>query len=125
MHFPKQDGTMITTFGGVVLIALGGMALVLAAILVFWAFLSGLVWLAGAREGDEAASGAEARTAPDGLDASEVELRRRAALAAVAVALAREVGEVPGPFPMPPLPLVSTWQSVNRARLLGRRGAVR
>jgi hypothetical protein len=105
------------------------MALVLVAILFFWAFVAGLVRLASRREAGKAEADTQASPAaqagPAGLDPSEVDLRRRAALVAVAVALARETEEAPRPFPMPPLPLVSTWQSVNRARLLGRRGAVR
>jgi Na+-transporting methylmalonyl-CoA/oxaloacetate decarboxylase gamma subunit len=120
---------MSTILGDTILIALTGMALVLVAILFFWAFIAGLVRLAGRREAGEAEADTRAspvaQAGPADLDPSEVDLRCRAALVAVAVALAQKTEEAPRPFPMPAMPLVSTWQSVNRARLLGRRGAVR
>ena len=112
-----------------VAIAIVGMGLVFAAILVIWLFISLLMrWSAkteGKSDQTEAAPGTAAdRTPPEA--GAEAALRQQAALAAVAVALAlHETESRPQPFPVPPTALVSTWQAVRRAHQFGQRRGVR
>lgn len=98
-----------------------GMGLVFGAILLL-AVLTGLLTRLTSRRERPGARGGEA-------DAAERELKLRAATAAVAVALARQDSQTdtlpPRPFPLPPTALVSTWQAVMRARLMGQRRTVR
>lgn len=101
------------------LITLVGMGLVIGAILLFWLFLAVLV-----RYSEQRAGPGEI-VEPDAVQAGadrEQALRQQAALAAVSVALALQSGEEHKPFPLPPTALVSTWQAVMRAQLLGQRG---
>jgi hypothetical protein len=100
-------------------ITLIGMGLVFAVIILLWGLMALLVRLAG--EGDSVASQADAE---DILD-----LKLRAASAAVAAALAiekarEEVGEQ-HEFPLPPTAIVSAWQSVMRANMLSKKGRVK
>mgnify|MGYP001060250329 CR=1 FL=1 len=94
-----------------------GMGLVFGAIVFFWALTAILARIT--RDG-----AAVDTVAPVGGDTSagadDQEIKRRAALAAVSVALALQAEEQPQPFPLPPPALVSTWQAVQRARLMGR-----
>ena len=97
-----------------VLITLVGMGLVFAVILVFWVLMSLLTrWTSDKPAGSAAKD-----------PAGERELKRRAALAAVSVALVMDAEERPGVFPAPPTAVISTWQAVMRARQLGRRRSV-
>lgn len=52
-------------------------------------------------------------------------LRRKAAIAAVTVALAREEELSLHEFPLPPTATVSAWQAVMRANTIKKRGQVR
>ena len=117
---------MDASLGTVLIITLVAMGLVFAAVLAFWALMVVLVRLTsnGQAAGQQEQGPSSSLTELDG-GAKETELRRRAAVAAVAFALACESGDEPQPFPMPPTALVSTWQAVLRARLLGQRGSVR
>jgi len=111
------------------LITLIGMGAVFGAIVLFWAFMTVLVRLeARAEDGAAAAdAAADAAARTDALSmarlaASEAEMRRRAAMAAVGTALAEQEAASVQPFPLPPTAFVSTWQAVMRARKLGERG---
>jgi Na+-transporting methylmalonyl-CoA/oxaloacetate decarboxylase gamma subunit len=102
------------------LVTVVGMGLVFGAILLL-VVLTGLL----ARLTSSPTTSAPDDTAPDPV---ERDLRRRAATAAVAAALAREASckdAMPQPFPLPPTALVSTWQAVMRARQMGERRTVR
>ncbi|HEX3052156.1 MAG TPA: OadG family protein [Aggregatilineaceae bacterium] len=93
-----------------------GMSLVFAAILLLWAMMAVLMRLTAETE-----ETAPVESKPLTLD--EQELRRRAAIAAVAVALAREQQQLqPHEFPLPPTAIVSPWQSVQRGRLISQKG---
>jgi len=93
-----------------------GMALVFAAIVLLWALMAALVRATGERgPAGEAAAQAEA-------DARDT--KRRAAIAAVAVALAREAAG-PVAYASPASAGVSAWQSVMRGRQLKQRGTLR
>ena len=92
-------------------ITLIGMALVFGVIIVLWITMSLLVRLTGRR-----APAAEA--APSAGDAKQAALRRRAAIAAVGVALAHELTPQLHEFPEPPTAIVSAWQAVQRSRNL-------
>lgn len=97
-----------------------GMALVLGTILLFAGLIGLLVRLTAGPE--ESVSQATAE------DPAERELKVRAAAAAVAAVLAQQTDRhdsLPQPFPLPPAVLVSTWQAVQRANLMGRRRTVR
>ncbi|MGQ9598472.1 MAG: hypothetical protein ACUVWZ_03545 [Anaerolineae bacterium] len=102
------------------LITVVGVGLVFGAIVLFWLLMLALVWMTGSLSSGPA----EGKTASP-TEATDQELRRKAALAAVAVALSLEGQEQPRLFPLPPTALVSTWQAVMRSKLLGQRGAVR
>jgi hypothetical protein len=100
-------------------ITLVGMGLVFAAILLLWGVMALLVRLTG--EGDSAGS---KENADDLMD-----LKLRAASAAVAAALAiekaKEEASEQHEFPLPPTAIVSAWQSVMRANMLSKKGHVR
>ncbi len=88
-----------------------GMALVFGAILLLWLLMAALVRLTT----EQAEAEIESEHA--------LELKRRAAITAVAVALAREQAEDQlHPFPLPPTAFVTAWQAVQRGRLLSQKG---
>ena len=58
-------------------------------------------------------------------DEAEKELKLRAAIAAVGLALAQASSSAPHEFPLPPTALVSAWQAVMRSRIFNKRGPVR
>lgn len=57
--------------------------------------------------------------------ATDSEQKKKAAIAAVVVALAREMETELHEFPLPPTAIVSAWQAVNRSDILKKRGRVR
>lgn len=100
--------------------ALVGMGLVFGAILLLWGVMAALVRLTAARE----LGGADSVSAPAQVS-DTYERKRKAATAAVAIALAQQADDRPQLFPLPPTALVSAWQAVKRAEYLRRRGQVR
>lgn len=99
-------------------ITLVGMGLVFAAILCLWGLMALLVRLAPERAAEPPA----AETAAQG----EASRKRRAAVIAVAIALAQQADRSePHEFPLPPTALVSAWQAVMRTRMLNKRGPTR
>ena len=107
-----------------------GMGLVFGSIILFWLIMAAMVRLT--KPGVERSPDGEPRQSnvPDDLSSEKALLRRRAAVAAVAVALARQIGAAEPPArPAPPTGQVSAWQTVQRANRLraqnSRRGAVR
>jgi Na+-transporting methylmalonyl-CoA/oxaloacetate decarboxylase gamma subunit len=108
----------VSSILGAVLLTVVGMGLVFAALIVFWGVLHLIVRLTY-----RTTDGAPVATA--GEPDRDRDLKRRAAIAGVAVALRLQSDEIPMPFPLPPPVVVSTWQSVMRARSLGERGSVR
>lgn len=110
------------------LITVVGMGLVFGAIVLFWVFMSVLVRVAsdeGRREEAETEAARTEALSAARLAASEADLRRRAAVAAVSAALAEQEAASVKPFPLPEMPFVSSWQAVMRARRLGERGTRR
>ena len=99
-------------------ITLIGMSLVFGVIVVLWIVMSLLVRLTTPRAGpiEEAAT-------PGPVDQSDV--KRRAAIAAVSVALAHELTPQLHEFPEPPTAIVSAWQAVQRSRYLTQRALQR
>jgi hypothetical protein len=89
-------------------ISLIGMSIVFIGMLLMWLLMAVLVRLTSDKE--------RLNNQTDDFD-----LRSRAALAAVTVALANQAREEPQLFPLPPAALVSPWQAVTRANRLGRR----
>lgn len=87
-----------------------GMSLVFGVIIVLWIVMSLLVRVTTPRVQPIA------EAAPSPADQSAV--RRRAAIAAVAVALAHELTPQRHEFPEPPTSIVSAWQAVQRSRYL-------
>ena len=99
-------------------ITLIGMSLVFGVIVVLWIVMSLLVRLTAQR-----AAPIEEAAAPGPAD--EAELKRRAAIAAVSVALAHELTPQLHEFPEPPTAIVSAWQAVQRSRYLTQRALQR
>jgi Na+-transporting methylmalonyl-CoA/oxaloacetate decarboxylase gamma subunit len=96
-------------------ITLVGMGAVFAAIVLMWGVMAVLVRLTP--EVAEAADAAPTPALPDSN--ADDALRRRAAIAAVGVALAlRAADDVPHVPPEPPTAFVSAWQAVTRANQL-------
>lgn len=118
---------MAENLGIALLITLIGMSLVFGAICLLWLVMAVLVRLTA----DKAVSQAEptlvaSEPAPiEAPVADEREVKRRAAVAAVAVALARRRSTYPHVYPIPPTAIVSAWQAVMRGRQLKQRGPVR
>ena len=99
-------------------ITLIGMSLVFGVIIVLWIVMSLLVRITARREkpiGEAAASG----------PADQADLKRRAAIAAVSVALAHELTPQLHEFPEPPTAIVTAWQAVQRSRYLTQRALQR
>jgi len=92
-----------------------GMGLVFAVIILLSIFMSLLVRLTSKPE----------RQAQPQVELAADDLKRRAAVAAVAVLRARESALAPLRFPLPPTPLVSAWQAVLRSNMLNKRGSGR
>ena len=99
-------------------ITLVGMTFVLAALGLLWVMMAVLVRVTAERE--PAALPAET---PAGVTAGAPprDVQRRAAAAAVALALARLAESHPALPPARPAPNVSPWQAVMRARLMRQR----
>jgi Na+-transporting methylmalonyl-CoA/oxaloacetate decarboxylase gamma subunit len=100
------------------LITVIGMGLVFISILLLWLMMAVLVKVTTVQNDDE-------NTVNTKQNAQLIELdrKRRAALAAVTVALARQADSMdPHAFPLPPTAIVSAWQAVLRTRMLMRRG---
>lgn len=109
---------MVENFWIAVQISLVGMGLVFGAILLLWGLMALLVRLTTEK-------GEELGAAPLPSSADEMGLKRQAAAAAVAAALAADSGPEANEFPLPPTALVSPWQGVMRTRMLNKRGQVR
>jgi Na+-transporting methylmalonyl-CoA/oxaloacetate decarboxylase gamma subunit len=100
-------------------ITLIGMSLVFGVIIVLWIVMSLLVRLTTPREKPIE----KAAVAPAEVD--QTSLKRRAAIAAVSVALAHELTPQLHEFPEPPTSIVSAWQAVQRSRYLTQRALQR
>ncbi|HSD85637.1 MAG TPA: OadG family transporter subunit, partial [Anaerolineae bacterium] len=99
-------------------ITLIGMSLVFGVIIVLWLVMLLLVRITAQRE-----KPIEEAAAPSPIDQSAV--KRRAAIAAVSVALAHELTPQLHEFPEPPTSLVSAWQAIQRSRYLTQRALQR
>lgn len=101
-------------------ITLIGMGLVFGAIVLLWAVL-GLIVQLTARVTDRPGN-----NIAEGGDVAELLMKKRAAVSAVAVAMAlEETKDEPQEFPLPPTAIVSAWQAVMRSNILNKRGHVR
>lgn len=98
------------------LISLIGMGLVFISLLVLWAAMALMMRLTAEKPRVE--------SAPDEAQL-ESDLRRKAAIAAVVVAIAREADTDLHEFPLPPTAFVSAWQAVMRGNIIKKRGSVR
>jgi len=105
---------MSTPLSTALMISLLGMGLVFAAILLLWGVIAVLVRLTSKPTQQEA-----------GINVEEAERKRRAAIAAITVALAQELDTQPHEFPLPSTAQVSAWQAVMRGNILRKRGSVR
>lgn len=94
-------------------ITLIGMSVVFGCILLLWLMMALLVrWTSKEQKSNTG-------------DEFQLDRKRRAALAAVAYALATQSSNEPQPFPLPQQTIVSAWQAVTRANHLRRRGPLR
>lgn len=96
-----------------------GMSLVFAAILLIWLLITLIVRFT-ARFSDEAAAAVDEAAAPV-PDVAETERKRRAALAAVAFALAEGQQQKPNVPATPPMRFVSAWQVAMRTHNMSLR----
>lgn len=107
-------------------ITLAGMGLVFASILLLWGVMALLIRLTAPKEQKTPARSPDVESAYAGLELSVEKMeKRRAAVAAVAFALAHEKEAVPHEFLLPPTAIVSAWQAVMRANTMSKRGRVR
>lgn len=91
-----------------------GMGLVFAAIILLWGVMAALMRFTSGKSQDELE---EVKTQ------TEIEQKRRAAIAAVTIALARQADSMePHEFPLPSTALVSAWQAVMRTKMISKRG---
>ena len=94
-------------------ITLIGMSVVFGCILLLWLMMTLLVrWTT--KKGEIATQ-----------EDLHLDRKRRAALVAVAFALASQSSGELHPFPLPQQTIVSAWQAVTRANHLRRRGPLR
>jgi Na+-transporting methylmalonyl-CoA/oxaloacetate decarboxylase gamma subunit len=106
-----------------------GMGLVFVSLLLLWGLMEGMMRLTARSAAVEAAQAAEAAEEPcepeeaPGEITDAAVLRRRAAAAAVAVALAMKPVQ-DGHLLRPPAETASVWQSVLRANQLSQRAQV-
>jgi Na+-transporting methylmalonyl-CoA/oxaloacetate decarboxylase gamma subunit len=97
-----------------------GMGLVFLAIVLLWGLMAVLVRLTTQRK--ETAEGETEQTAAK----AEMDRKKRAAIAAVGIALAQQADSMaPHEFPLPATPLVTAWQAVMRTRMHSKRGTSR
>ena len=96
-------------------ITLVGMGLVFAAIILLWGLMALLVRLTSKPTEKETVQNLQ-----------EQERKRRAAVLAVSIALARQANMLePHEFPLPPTAQVSPWQAIMRSRIFNKRGPTR
>ncbi len=96
-----------------------GMGLVFAAILLLWGMMAILVRLAADTSQTVSGSKNDHQVIEDQM---ELARKRRAALAAVAIAYAQlQAGAELHEFPLPPTPIVSAWQAILRTRMIDKR----
>jgi sodium pump decarboxylase gamma subunit len=103
-----------------------GMSLVFGAILLLWVVMAVLVRFTADRPSENEAL--SQNQPPVQLEEASLAAarKRRAAVAAVAVALAHQADStLPHEFPLPPPAVVSAWQAVARSRTLSIRGSKR
>ena len=99
-------------------ITLIGMGLVFLAIILLWGVMAILVKLTSSKESD-------VFDIEETIESEDLN-RKRAAIAAVVIALVRQESYIePHEFPLPPTAAVSPWQSVMRTKMLNKRGQVR
>jgi Na+-transporting methylmalonyl-CoA/oxaloacetate decarboxylase gamma subunit len=100
-------------------ITLIGMGLVFGAIILLWIMMAVLVRLTPDREAGKEPTDEAAAIEPSTTDRA---VKQRAAIAAVAVAIAHEATPRIHEFPLPATPIVSAWQAVQRSRQLSQHG---
>jgi Na+-transporting methylmalonyl-CoA/oxaloacetate decarboxylase gamma subunit len=91
-----------------------GMGLVFAAILVLWGVMALVVHLTRQPTSQETIA-----------SEAEMQRKRQAAVAAITVALARELDTMPHEFALPTTPLITAWQAVMRSKMMIKRGPPR
>jgi len=95
-----------------------GMGLVFASIILLWIMMAVLMRLTEVKE-------VKIKDIDKDSQLIDLEQKKKAAIAAVVVALSREMESELHEFPLPPTALVSAWQAVNRSDMLKKRGRVR
>ncbi len=107
---------MTDQFSNALLISAIGMGLIFGAIFFLWGVMALLVHLT--RDSETVKAVKEGQV-------NDLDLKRRAAAAAVTAALAHESSFEPHEFPLPPTALITAWQAVMRSKVLNKRGPVR
>lgn len=99
-------------------ITLIGMGLVFLSIILLWLMMAVLMLLNKEKKAEFIPIKVDEQT-------DKSNQKRKAAVAAVVVAMAREAESELHEFPLPPTAFVSAWQAVNRSDMLKKRGRVR
>jgi Na+-transporting methylmalonyl-CoA/oxaloacetate decarboxylase gamma subunit len=99
-------------------ITLIGMGLVFLSIILLWLMMAVLMLLNEEKKAEFIPIKVDEQT-------DKSNQKRKAAVAAVVVAMAREAESELHEFPLPPTAFVSAWQAVNRSDMLKKRGRVR
>jgi sodium pump decarboxylase gamma subunit len=95
-------------------ITLLGMGLVFGVIILLW----GLITLIGKLTQKQTHQDVSSSQA-------EAERQKKAAVAAITIALANELDTQPHVFPLPSTAIISAWQAVMRGKMLNKRGSTR
>jgi Na+-transporting methylmalonyl-CoA/oxaloacetate decarboxylase gamma subunit len=91
-----------------------GMGLVFGVIILLWGLINLIVKLTQKKTHQDVV-----------MSEAEGERKKRAAIAAITIALASELDTQPHVFPLPSTVIVSAWQAVMRGKMLNKRGSVR
>jgi len=97
------------------------MSLVLSIIAFMWLLIAVLVNFTQ----DKKAGSPTEQPLETSLPLNASEQKKRAAVAAVAYALAHKQAREPYSFALPPTANVSAWQAVNRTEMLHKHGKIR
>lgn len=90
------------------------MLIVFAAICLLWGVITLLVYLTRKKTSQEVT-----------ISEAELQRKKRAAIAAITIALALELDTQPHEFPLSAPTQVSPWQAVMRSNILNKRGPKR
>lgn len=121
MVYGQMENKMSDAFTQSLQITAIGMGLVFAAIILLWWMMNLLTFITASKEtASEATESSSEKTSADLMDD---ELKARAAVVAVAIALAEQQASTPDRLTEPPPAIVSAWQLGMRTRQMYQKGS--